>query len=630
MLNAMRRGSKTIFAKILIGILVMGFALWGVSGFVNQIDPTEVARVGNTQVSAAEFVRRYERARANTSQQIGRNLTADEAAALGVPNQVLQAMVTDALQVDAAHALGIDLGDDTLAERIREDEAFQGPGGDFDRVRFDYLMSENRYTENEYIELERHQAAREMLVNGLLGGLSAPQTYVKALNRFQNQTRTISYFVLTDAALGPADEPTEEELRAYFEENKADFRSPEYRTLTAVSLTAADIADPEAVDDEDVKQAYEREGAYGQPERRHVQQVVLADKAAAESAAERLESGENFETVLTDLERSFADVDLGLVTRAELVDPAVAEAAFGLDVNGVAVVDGRFGPVLVRVSEIEEAGKQPLDDVDAQIRRDIALGNAARELRTVTDTIEDEFAGGASVAEVAERFDLPTVSATVDENGRDQDGNDVAFGVAEPAVFTAFTMDVGEDPRRVRGADERVWVQLDTVIEAADRPYEEVADDVRAAFIAERDANRLGDKAKEALAAVDDGKSVEEVAAEFGVTATTSNAFSRAEAPAGVPAGVAAAAFEGGLGHTGDVIAGAGRHVIFKVSEINEPVFFADAADLQPITQTLNDGLANSLLFAMVQAWQSEVGAEVNEPVFLAATGRGDDPRLQY
>lgn len=630
MLNALRRGSKTFVAKILIGLLVVGFALFGVSEFVNQVDRTEVARAGDTPVGVTEFIRTYERARRNTSDQIGRNLTSEEAAALGVPTQVLQALLTDAFQVDAAHALGLDLGDEALAERIRTDPLFQTSGGGFDRARFEFMLSENRYDEAEYVELERDAAAREMLVNGLVGGLTAPQPYLEAFNTFQNQQRRIDYIEITDAALGEAPAPTDAELRTFFEENKDEFRAPEYRTFSFITLTADAVADPAAVPQDEVREAYDEEGAYGAAERRRVQQVVLSDTAVAEDAARRLSEGTAFETILSELERTLADVDLGLVTREELVDPAVAEAAFSLGSGEAAAVDGRFGPILVRVGEIEEAGKAPFADVEGEIRAELARRDAVRQLRPLTDNLEDEFAGGGSIGEAAARFDLPSRTVTVDEAGRDQSGEPVDFGEAAGATVTAFSMEPGDDPRRVRGIDQRVWVQVDSVIASAERDYDAVTDEVREAFLADREANRLAARAEEALAAIDGGADVADVAADLGLSAQTSELYSRGAPAAGLPQGVLEASFEGGLGHTGSVIAGAGQHIVFEVAELVDPVFFEGAADLRPIADTLREGLANALLFGVVNGWQSEVGSTLNEPVFLGVTGQSDDPRFRY
>ena len=626
MLNALRRGAKTIFAKILIGVLILSFAVWGISSFVNQINPTEVARVGDTQVPASEFARVYERMVNQTSQRMGQPLTPQMAQAIGLPSQVLSQLVTEALQVDAAHDLGVDLSDEALADRITNDPNFAGSNGSFDRLLFNRILANNRYQEDEFIELQRKAAAQEMLVNGLLGGLKSPTAYLEAANRFQNQTRRITYFELTDEALGPIEDPAEEALRAYYDEHKSDFMAPEYRSFSTVTLSPEALADPQTVSADAVQRAYDVEGAFGSPERRHVQQIILDDEAVAQNAAEEISGGADFETVLGELDREFADVDLGVVERSDLVDPAVAEAAFSLPVGGAAAIDGRFGPVLVHVSEIQPAGKRPLSEVEAEIRQDLAVEEAVDEVRGLYNSVEDAVAGGARVDELAERFSLPTRTVeNVDAEGNTPDGLALDPPVNATVVSTAFSEEEGEDPEPADlGENVYVWVQLESITPAAERPFEDVAGDVLVAWTAEEKRTRLETLAQEALAAVDEGTPVEEVAARYGVESLVSEPFSRSQPPQDIAQAAAEAAFEGPEGHTADVGADAGSRVILKVTEVSEPAFFEADANLQTTKQALDQGLADTLLYEFVNARQSEVGATVNQPVLNQIIGLGD------
>lgn len=620
MLNALRRSAKGFLAKILIALLVLSFAVWGVSDFVNQVDPSEVARAGDTPVSAAEFSRLYQRQANRIAQQTGRGLTPQQAQSIGLPQQVLQTLVTDALQVDAARKLGLDIGDEALAERIRAQPVFAGSDGSFDRALFDTLLAENRYTEDEYIALQREAAVQEMWANGLVGGLSTPTPYLQAFNRYANQTRQITYMTLTEEVLGPIPDPSEAQLRAFFEENKADFRSPERRTFSYVTLDAETLAEPEAVSAEAVRRAYERDGAYGQPEQRRVQQVLFDDAAAAERAADALRSGTDFAEILAERDRTFEDVDLGLVERSDLVDPAVAEAAFALEEGGVTAVDGRFGPVLVRVSEVREAAKRPLAQVEDEIRQRLAVEDAEELVNDLYVRVEDAVAGGATVGEIAARFDLParTVSL-VSSQGVDPEGRDV--DAPQSILSTAFQVAPGADAEPVHMDDTYAWVQTTTVKDAADRPFEEVRGEVLVAWTEAQKTERLADAAADALERVENGVPLDTVAADLGVAAQTTDPFSRREPPQGLPQPVANAAFEGPLGHAGSVIAGEGRHVVFEVTNVSEPAFFEESAELRPIRQNLNDQLANTLLTEFLTAYQADVGATQNPTVINQIVG---------
>lgn len=620
MLNAMRRASKGFLAKLLIALLVLSFAVWGISDFVNQVDPTEVARAGDTPVSTNEFARLYQRELARIAQARGTGLTPDQAMAQGVPQQILQTLVTDALQVDAARKLGIDIGDERLAERIRNVPAFAGSDGEFDRALFDLILQENRYTEGEFIEVERERAVQELWVNGLLGGYSAPTPYLSAFNRFVNQTRQIAWFELTEDALGPIPSPSDEELRAFYEENTSLFRAPERRAFSYVTLSAEALAEPEAVSADAVRRFYERDGSFGEPERRRVQSVPFDDPVLARRTADALNEGTAFETALDELGKTFEDVDLGLVERGELVDPAVREAAFGLDEGGAAFVDGRFGPVVVRVSAVEEAARRPLEEVEDEIRRELALEEAQELVNDLYVNVEDAVAGGARVDEIAARFDLPLREvAPVSERGVAADGAEV--DVPARVLATAFDVAPGDDAEPVRFGSATAWVQTREIVEAADRPFEEVAGEVLVEWTEARKTERLAERAEEAVASLETGVPVEDVAERFGEEATTSASFSRTEPPQDVPSQVFAAAFEGPQGHAGSVIVGPGRHIVFEVTQVSEPAFFEEAADLRPIRTTLDDSLANTLLIDFLNAWQAEVGATQNPTVINQIVG---------
>jgi len=626
MLNALRRGAKGVLAKTLIGLLVLSFAVWGISDFVNQIDPSEVAEAGDTPVPAAEFARVYQRAVGLTSQRIGQPLSPDQAQAIGLPSQVLSQLVTEALQVDAARSLGLDIGDETLAQRIREDPVFAGSDGAFERARFDRLLSQGRYSEAEYIELERDDAVREMLVMSLLDGLDVPGPYLAAYNRVQNQTRQVSYFVLDEDAIGPIADPTEATLRSFYEGRKADFRAPEYREIATVSLTAEAIAEPAAVSADAVRRAYEVAGAYGAAERRRVEQILMQDAATARRAAERLREGAALDTVLDEVGRSRDDiVDLGMVERGELVDPAVAEAAFSLDGVGAVAVDGRFGPALVRVTEVEAAGKRPFEEVEPQIRRELALEEAEEEVNTLFDRVEDAVAGGARVREIAERFSLPsrTVPA-IDRDGATPEGGQPDPPVPAAALRAAFEGEEGDDAVPVEVGEGYTWVQVNDVTPAADRPYEAVAGEVLVAWLEAEKADRLSSLAEEALRALRDGAAVETVAERYGAQAQVSEPFSRGEPSSQLGESAQEAAFQGPEGHTAAVSDGEGRRIVLKVTQVSEPVFFEGDAALRGARSALAEGLADTLLTEFVNAWQAEVGATVNQPVLDQIIGVGD------
>src|SRR6185295_15842466 len=145
---------------------------------------------------------------------------------------------------------------------------------------------------------ERRNVVRRQLGGSVAGGPNEPKTLLEAVNRYQNEQRTIEYVLLDRAHAGEIAAPTPEALLKYFDERKVLFRAPEYRKLIVVALIPAELAVWIEIPEADVKAAYEaRRGDYGTPERRHIYQMVFPDPEEARVASERIAKGAGFAEV---------------------------------------------------------------------------------------------------------------------------------------------------------------------------------------------------------------------------------------------------------------------------------------------------------------------------------------------
>jgi peptidyl-prolyl cis-trans isomerase D len=349
----------------MIAALVIAFAVWGVSDVFTGFRSDTVAKVGRTSISIADFQRQYDTAKRQFGQQIGRPITDDQARVFGIPQQVLSQLVSNATLDDAARSLGLGISNKTLASQIADDPAFKGPNGTFDRLQFNQVLQSAGYTEAQYVSYLRSTYLRQQIANGLGGGAMVPDAYLQALHEYQSDKRAISYVIVTPAMAGDIGTPTDADLQKYFEAHKADWKAPEYRAVSYVAMTPADLAKPEEVSDEEAKKSYDSQAArFTTPEQRKVEQIVFKDKADADAAAAALAGGKTFDDLIAERNLKPADVDLGLVTRDKLIDEAVADAAFGMAEPGVSgVIAGRFGPVMVRVSQNQPQVVKGFDEV---------------------------------------------------------------------------------------------------------------------------------------------------------------------------------------------------------------------------------------------------------------------------
>lgn len=624
MLTQMRRGAGTWVAKIFIALLVVSFGIWGIADIFRGFGVNQLAKVGETEITAVEFQRDYERAVQRLSQQMGRPIPADEAIQYGLPQQILSSLATDALLTDAATTFGLNVGDERVAERIRSEQSFRGVSGQFDRNRFQQILASNGMTEDAYIEDERKRMDRRQLVDGLFGGLAVPTPFIEAVNEFRNEERTVSYFMVNRDDLPALADPTDAELTAFYDDHKAQFAAPEYRTLTLLRASPETLADPSAVTEEQARAVYDRQtGRFGTPEKRTVQQIIFDDRAKAEAAETALQDGTPMEEIASEAGRTMADVDLGSVARDAIVDPAVADAAFAMSAPGDTLVDGRFGTVLVRVTAIEPANRQPFAEVDTQIRQELAADDARREVLDLYDSIEDAFAGGATMQEVSDRFSLPLREInSVNQAGEAPDGTAVELPAQDELLADAFATEVGVDNPPVQvGQSDYVWYRVADVTPARDRALDEVRGPVISAWTANELRTHAEDVAKAAAERIRTGEPMETVAESIGATVQTSQPFQRQGTVEGLPSAAVAAAFAGPQGHIADVTAADQSHLVLQVTMVNKPAFFAEASDNEPARQRLQRSLGDALVSEYVAALERERGVQINQQMLNQIVG---------
>jgi peptidyl-prolyl cis-trans isomerase D len=421
--------------------------------------------------------------------------------------------------------------------------------------------------------------------------------------------------------------PTPEQLAAYFEERKAVFRAPEYRKILVLALSPQDIAKTIEVSDEDAKRTYdERLSRYSTPERRQVQQIVFTNADEARKASEQLSGGLSFDQLAAERKLSEKDYDLGLVAKTDMLDPAVADAAFSLKAGEVgSPVTGRFSTVILRVTKVESAQTKPFGQVEAEIKRDIALERTKADVGTRRDKVEDELAAGLHLDEVAQKLSLPvrTVEA-IDRSGRAPDGQIVPDVPRAADVLTgAFGSDIGVENDALSTPDSGfVWYEVAGVTRSRDRSLDEVKDRAEARWREDEIAKRLKTKTDEIVDKLKSGTPFAEVARASDLTVETAANIKR-QATAALPAPLVTAVFETAKGGIGSSEAkDPTARIVFRVTDIVVPAFDPQSEQAKRITDLLRRAYADELLNQYVARLQADLGTSVNNSALAQATGR--------
>jgi len=615
-----------VVVAILFGFLIVSFAIWGIGDIFRGSVSTTVARVGNTDISAEAFRTAYQNELQRLMRQTRQSITPDRARALGLDTQILSRLVSEAALDQKAKELGLAVSDQLVARTITQDPNFRGPNGQFDRAAFDDILRSNSLSEAAFVREQRGVVTRLQLADAIAGALPVPLAMRETIHRYGAERRSAAYVLLSPAAAGDIPAPTEEQLKTYFEEHKAAFRAPEYRAVNAVALGPETLAKPEQVSDADARQRYEqvKGSRYGTPERRTIQQIVFPNLEEAEAIFKRIKDGATFEAIAAERNVDPKSLELGTFSRTELIDPAVANAAFSLAEGAVSgPVQGRFGPVLVRVTKIEPENVKPFEQVAAEVKREVALERARNTINEVHDAIEDLRAGAKPLADIAKEKGLPLVSIpAIDRTGRDKAGNPVPNLPERDALLTAvFTSDVGVDkePLRTR-AGGYVWYDVTGIEPARDKSFEEVRDAVAAQWRNEEVSRRLSDKARTLVERIDKGEPVEAIAAELGVPAQTATDLAR-NATQPLSADVVARIFSTPVGKAASAPSGENGRAVFKVTAATVPPFVTSSREASAIEERLRVALSEDLLAQYIAQIEKNIGVSVNQQNLRRAVG---------
>ncbi len=622
MLNTLRNKSAGIVMKILLGLLVISFAVWGVEDMFRMGTSNTLAQVGDTDIGVEAFRERFNRELQQSGQRFGRSLTPAEARALGIDRQVLGQMMSEAALDERARRMNLAIPDSEIAASIMRDPNFAGPDGTFDPNRFDLILRTNGLNEPMYVALQRQLLIRNQIAEGVAGGLHSPDVLTEAVIRHQNERRSISYVVLPGSDGAGIADPGEEVLRAFFEERKGTFQKPEQRSLTVVTAAADELAKKENVSDEDVRTRYEQDkDSIGRPERRTVERIPFASLTEAQAAADKIRGGASFADVAAEHNVSEADRSLGTVAKSEILDQPIGEAAFALAEGEVsAPVQGQFQTVLVRVTKIEPGEVRTFDDVKDDIRAEIARERAREKLHTLHDDIEDDRASGTTLKEIAGKFGLELMTIeNVDRQGL-VNGTSVNVPGGEQTLEEAFQSDVGVENNPVQNDNAYVWFDVTKVDPARERTFDEARADVLTRWRAEEARKSLDAKTDEAIKQLRDGSLTLAALAEREV-AQVQQADNLDRRGGTLGASAAAQIFATAKDAFASAPTGEDGRVLFQVTAIDAPTPAAGSDEAKQLNDRIAATIQNDLTTQYVQQLQTELGASVNTQLLATTLG---------
>jgi peptidyl-prolyl cis-trans isomerase D len=518
MLSAVRNAIKSPAFVVVTVLMIASFALWGVND-VFQAQGDAVTVVGGERVTVYELGRDFDRAIQNERQE-NPGYTQEQARADGTGDQVLNQLVLNAMLRAQARALGIAASDEAVRQEIRDFEVFTNPvTGGFDRDSYTRFLIQSRQRETQFETEIRNDLVLRQLTSGLFDGIAQPDVYRSILTRYLGEIRDLEAIVISPAAAGDIEDPTDEQLQATIDNNPQYFTTPERRAFTLMRLRTDDYLGNVTVDPTEVAAQYEYEletGAIGTPATRTYTQISFDNEAAARQAVERLANDEAPAAVASDLGGNPPSRQVERQS-FQIPDENLRDALFEMAAGDSIAVETRFGTWFAIIVEAAQEEDIPtLETRSAEIRDLLAQAAAEDALYTDLGEYEEARGSGFSIEEAAVSAGLPYEQyQLIDNQGRDDDGR-FAFGFfsEQEILVDVFARVPLIDGELTEYGDGNFYaVRVDEVEDARIRTLEEAREDAETVWRLQEIDSRLEDLAAEAAALVEAGQTFETIAA---------------------------------------------------------------------------------------------------------------------
>jgi peptidyl-prolyl cis-trans isomerase D len=624
MLDKLRDSAKSWVAKVLLGLLAASFVVWGVADVFTFRPGSALATVGDREISAQDFTDAYRDWLQTYQQQTGQTITPDQARVLGLDRAFLNDMIRNAALDGAASKMNLAVSNQQLVDIVEADKLFHTQGK-FDPARFREALRQMGLSEAAFVAIERQRFLRSALADAVASNFTPPNALKEAAYRHRNEQRDARYFILRPAEQDVAP-PSEQDLKTFWEKNSARYTAPEYRVIAVLKGDPQDLAPKIPISEADLAAAYDKfKLDYFKPQTRAILQIPFATVEEAKKAKERIAGGTDFMAVAKERGLSEADASLGVVSKDEIFDTIIADAAFGLAQDQVSdPVQGKLGVVLLKVTKITPEKQATLAETKNELTSRLQLERARSEVETAYAAVEDARAQQRSFDDIAKEVKLPfVITQPVDRQGLGKDGNEVDVLFKDGVLKGAFESDTGvENDALTTPSGGYVWYEVREVTPAAVKPFDTVKAQVETDWKGQKLREVALDKARQMVERARNGVTLDALASEAKAEIKTVQGLKRNATTTDFgPEAVAAlfAAPEDGFAYASE---GDGKGAkIMQSQAVHIPVFDPASEEAKNIGKALAGGAGTNLAASYVANVKEEIGVYVDENMWRQVTG---------
>lgn len=615
MLALMKSLMNSFVGKIIVMIIIAGMAFWGVDQMFAQLRGgigSNMAAAGSRGFDATTFDRRVESVIRNINADSEEPVTKPELLEQGVIDQVFQLEAAKLTLLGYADSIGVHPSTDAVVEELKNIDAFKNPlTGALDLDTYRDVLYRSRISQADYEQQLSDDLTMKALRDAAGAAIYPPKTLSGLQARYIGEARNVGWFILNTSSLPEPDAPTEEEIRAYYDENLEALKQPERRMIDVLRMSAEDFLSEVTVTDQEVATVYEasKSERYSEPDTRTYVELMFSSREAARTAFGLLAAGADPASV-----EGVASRETETGRRESVSDPLLAEAMFGAGKQSGAL----FGPaergdqwLVARLVSVQPGAVFPLEQVEGEIRDQLSRERAAVLLFEKMEALDRAIGAGYPIGQIAEEVGVPLITfAPVDQSGRTREGVALMGLISAGEAFQqAFEIPVGETSNRIDIGEATYLTSPRKMLESYTPEFEELREDVRTGLVRQREANGVQAALDDLTDRIKSGESTLEAearAANEVVETPLAPITRRTAADSGLPNAAITSVFNGKEGdvftfpsRTGDAV------MVMQITDITPP----SEADMSELAPLANSSLLTSLQTDLDQAMEAEIAA---------------------
>jgi peptidyl-prolyl cis-trans isomerase D len=513
MLQGIRDNSKGMVAKVIVGFIVLTFAMFGVDSLVSLTQGSNApATVNGEEITERDLYQATQLQRRSILASMGA-----QADPSSIDDNLLQSMVLDSLIEQKALLVQANDQDMRISEKMIDEVILNTPEfqveGKFSSDQFDAAVRNAGFTRLSYREtVRKEQLLRQQRAGYALSSYVMPSN-VQRIIALDRQTRNIKYFAMPIETVRALTSVSDEEVKAAFEAQKNSLSTQEEVSVEYVELTREQLVDDVKITDVEIDEQYQQVVAgFEAQEKRQAAHILIevsddvSDAQALEKVQalkKRIEEGEDFAVLAKEFSNDFGSADnggdLGVIEKGTF-EPAFENAVFSLAQDELsAAIKSESGYHLVKVIEVAKSEAPTLAESSDKIRADLQIEKTEQLYLEKLEKLTDLAFISGDLVEVSSELglEIKTLPAFSKQGGTDplsQNSKVIRAAFSDEVLKDSLNSSVIEISREsavVVRAKEHFPVRLKAFAEVEQQIKDELLTDKAAKQLAQRASSAI-------------------------------------------------------------------------------------------------------------------------------------------